>query len=181
MRIIEGYFPVEEYCKLANVNSDTAYHRAIRNEVPNFKDENNRVFIYFTDAYMGVPENFIPMREYAKLYHRHVQTIAQKVRKNIFRKEDVFVAPKSIYGPDKYARIFINKNVRPPMTKETNCPDGYLLMLDWADLNNISHYRVNQMVYHNRIVTVKIGTRRYIKADTLPPIDRRISQKRKII
>jgi hypothetical protein len=171
---MEGYFPIQEYCKLAEVSTDTAYHRAIRKKVDSFTDKNGRMFIYFTDEKI-VPDGFVSLRDYAKLKGININTVKMMYQKKRFNEEDIYIIPPFVFRPKTYDRIFINKNAEVPKSLiATNCPEGYIHISDWAKRYKVSQERVNQMIIHDRIETIKVGKFRYIKEDAKLPIDRRI-------
>jgi hypothetical protein len=171
---MEGYFPIQEYCKLAEISTDTAYHRAIRKRVDSFTDKYGRMFIYFTDEKIA-PDGFVSLHDYAKLKGVEYEAVRMMHRKKRFNEEDVYIVPHHVFRPKTYDRIFINKNAEiPKPPKVMNCPEGYIHISEWAKKNEVSPERLNQMILHNRIETIKVGKFRYIKEDAKLPIDRRI-------
>lgn len=155
----EGYYPIHEYCNLAGVNRDTAYHRAIRKEVPSFKDEDGRLFIYYANYDINIPEGFVTLREYAKKHNTKPGIVGQYIRLGNFKPSDVFVLAKDIFTPTG-CHIFIHKDAELCKKIDLRCPEGYLSAMDWCAKYNISRSNLGQRILKGKIHPVKVG--RYI-------------------
>ena len=175
---MEGYFPIMEYCKLAQCTRDVAYHRAFRKEVDSFKDKNGTMFIYFTDYMIGIPDGFISAKEYAVKHNVSDTYVRNAVHHNRFNDEDIYILPRHSYALHRFGRIFIRENAQiikltPDKRAKLNCPIGYLTSSEWCKKHNITRDRFNQMVIHKRIETIKVGSFRYVKENTELPKDKR--------
>ena len=175
---MEGYFPILEYCELAEVDRDTAYHRAARGMVDSFKDKEGRLFIYYFKDETKVPENFIPFKEYAKQKGVSYSALHLALTKGEFIKEDVVTLAKDKIKKGTRSKIFINPDaIRRKRTREVVatelCPDGYITAKEWRLRNNVAETNFSQMIIFDRIPTIKIGQNRYVKEDEPLPKDKR--------
>ena len=159
---MEGYYPIQEYCRLAGVNRDTAYHRVYRDEVPSFKDKNGKMFIYYADYLKDVPEGFVPMSEYVKLHNTYYNAVQQAIKAGNFLPDEFYVAPDDDFIP--YGRRFyIKKDSEPHKKVDLNCPPGYINATEWCAKYNISRPNLGQRILHGKIHPIKIGRYIYIE------------------
>ena len=173
---IEGYFPIRVYCELAKVSKDTAYHRTSRKTVPFFVDEYGKMYIYYsTGQNVTVPDNFVTLKEYAKVHNLKFGTLRQLINRGNVKQEDIFrithigggrssvyirknavINYKIIYG--KTAELYDNK------------PSGYLTIKEWSEKNNIGYSAARAMVYYKKIPIKRVGANIYIRDDVpVPP------------
>ena len=154
---MEGYYPIRAYCELAKVSKDTAYHRAIRKEVPSFKDEEGKLFIYYSDY--TVPDGFVTLKEYAAEHNTKANTVRQYIRLGNYKAEDVFRMPEEITTPS-HRCIYIKKDAEICKKVDLNCPPGHLNAMEWCAKYNVSRPNLSQKILHGKIKPVKVG--RYI-------------------
>lgn len=162
---MEGYFSIKSYCELANVSTDTAYHRARRNEIPSFTDENGRQFLYFTDEFPGIPEGFISMIEFAEQRKMSYNTVGRLIKKNIIEDKDVFRTKRQFQNGKMLSAIYINKNtiideprqrIQEAILRKMNKlrPDGCLTVQEFADAAKVPKYTVYYRIKTRQIPSV---------------------------
>lgn len=159
---MEGYYPIQEYCRLAGVSRDTAYHRTNRKEIPFFKDETGRMFIYYADYQKNVPDGFVSIKEYAETHNLKNATVRQNVVMGNFKPEDIYKAPDN--GVMPYSRrIYINNEAKPHKKVDLYCPPGYINAKDWCKKYNITRNNLGQRIRHGKVHPIKIGRYLYLE------------------
>jgi len=170
---MEGYFPICVYCKLANVSEDTAYHRTIRNQVPNFKDENGRMYIYFSDELLKIPEDFVSVPEYCKINYVTPAVIYRRIKLGLFKPEDLYYPPRDVYRAKGIVRIYIRKTAKYIRPTDKYCPEGCIPLADWCEENNISRNSGGQLIIHGKLKPVYNNGFVYVKKGTELPTKRK--------
>lgn len=172
---LEGYFPVEQYCRLTGVSKDTAHHRAIRGTVESFKEEKSgRWFIYFCDEADPIPDGFIHVSEYARKNHVHSNTVYRQAKQGIFEQEDFcFIRTMTPQGAHRIS-LYIKESVEYPNIPrirngrtirgvlEKSRPDGYLTVMEFAVREGCSKHYVYNRLFSNKIRGKKINGHWYV-------------------
>lgn len=175
---MEGYFPISDYCVLAQVDRDTAYHRAIRGTVDSFRNKNGRLYIYHSQNNINIPDNFIPLTTYAKKQKKSYSAIHRAMSAGEFKSKDIVVLPLTIMNGSSRSKIFINPDAeRAKRTYEMRArakrPEGYLTANEWREKYHVTKSNFNQMIISDRIETIKVGAYRYVKETQQLPEDKR--------
>ena len=173
---MEGYFPIQEYCKLAGVSEDTAYHRAIRNSIPSFEDKDGRKFLYFCNDAPDIPEGWCTLKEFAEMHNVNRNTVYKHIRKghipNDCVKKVTLTGISKINGPGTI--IIIQKDV--PYTDMINyrqteyqtqlikalSPDGYIPAAEFAKANGLPRYRIYNDINRGFILSIKSNGHIYV-------------------
>lgn len=164
---MEGYFPIEQYCRITGCSKDTAHHRAIRGTVESFKDTYGRHFLYYNDEVDPVPEGFVHITEYAKAHNIHRDSVRRTVKNGMFNKDDVkyirFMTPMGTH----YIQVYIRSdaeyhNTKPRINRRTTekvmnefRPEGYLTVKEFAQREGITTMYVYNRIYGGWITGAK--------------------------
>ena len=164
---MEGYFPIEQYCKLTGVSKDTAHHRYIRKTVDGFKNEVGRCFLYFNDEIDPVPEGFIHDVEYAKKIGIGITTLRTTIKRGLFDKEDVVRLRYMNPLGTPYIQTYVRSNCEYPngrsiaqqkkqwLLMNKLRPEGYLTILEFAEREKVPKSCVYQRILRGTIKEAK--------------------------
>ena len=175
---MEGYFPINEYCRLANISTDTAYHRTNRKKVPFFIDNNNRMFIYFSDEGPVVPEDFISVVEFAIKNNTSDVRIRNLINRGVISSEDYIRIPKSKFFSNRRGGVYVRESIKLTNTKMDNirkiCPEGYITLNDWCKKVDMPIGSAVQFISRGKLKIYKFGGHRYVKEETQDPRKRKV-------
>ena len=176
---MEGYFPIQEYCKLAGVSEDTAYHRAIRNSIPSFEGKDGRTFLYFCNDAPDIPEGWCTLKEFAEMHNVNRSAVYKQVKKghipNDCVKKVTLTGISKLNGPGTI--IIIQKDVPyTAMMKERQTkyqtqlikalsPEGYIPAAEFAKANGIPKYQVYNDINRGFILSIKSYGHLYVPND----------------
>ena len=180
---MEGYFPVSAYAKFEGISKDAAFHRYYRNDVPGFKHEDGRIFLYFNSKekhpvpIAKCPEGFLPIAEYADINGENPACLRERILSGRIIPPDALVVP---YG--KQRKYYIRADYDCKATKYLhmqknpaqielykNRPEGYLTVNEWIEKYGVKRNSASAYIYRGIIPSVKVEKHRYIHKDTKPP------------
>jgi len=164
---MEGYFPIEQYCKLTGISKDTAHHRYIRKTVEGFKNEAGRCFLYFSDESDPVPEGFIHSKEYAKKVGISVTALRTTIERGLFNDKDVIRIKYTNQLGKHFNQIYVRSDCKYPngrsiaqqqrqwLLMNKLRPEGYLTILEFAEREKVPKSCVYQRILRGTVKGAK--------------------------
>ena len=164
---MEGYFPIEQYCRITGCSKDTAHHRAIRGTVESFMNNNGRYFLYYNDEVDPVPEGFVHYKEYAKIHNIKPDSVRRTVKNGLFNEGDIkrirYMTPQGAHHIQMYIRKdveypnkpkFKNRKIADKVMNEFR-PEGYLTVAEFAQREGITTMYAYNRIYGGWIIGSK--------------------------
>jgi hypothetical protein len=164
---MEGYFPIEQYCRITGCSKDTAHHRVIRGTVESFRNSNGRYFLYYNDEVDPVPEGFVHYVEYAKIHNINQDSVRRTVKNGLFNEGDIkrirYMTPQGAHHIQVYIRsdaeypntqLRINRRTTEKVMNELR-PEGYLTVKEFAEREGMTIAYLYNRIYGGWITGAK--------------------------